>query len=153
MVAVIGCANLLAHLLQPDRWTEIAQQVVVFFYDRVDLVAQTQIEREIPGGAPVVLDESGVAPIVDVSSGIAYQQAGGVGKAGEVGFKRCGRRERKVCRVESEFDSAARAAVRAAAEGVAVNFASELDGVFAELRARCDPRIAHAYPGLALSAS
>ena len=45
MIAVVRHANPLANLQQPVGGIEIAQQITVILYYRVQLVAHTQIQR------------------------------------------------------------------------------------------------------------
>src|SRR3984957_8568627 len=63
---------------------------------------------------------------------IADQQAAGRRVASEVALQRSSARKRDGARIEAKLDSAAPAPIGATGEGIAMDFATELEGMFAE---------------------
>src|SRR5207244_8866445 len=88
VIAVVRCAYPFANLLQPGGRIEIAQQVVVILYYCVQFVARSKIQRERLSDAPVVLQEAGITPIMDLPCGIADQLAPLIRYPGEEVFQR-----------------------------------------------------------------
>src|SRR6266849_1076842 len=76
VVAVVGAAQTLTNLYKPLRRIEVAQEIVVFLDDRIAFVAYAEFQSETLADAPVILDKTGKAPVVNVPCGIADQQAG-----------------------------------------------------------------------------
>ena len=130
MIAVVRCAYPFANLLQPGGRIEIAQQVVGILNYRVQFVAQSKIQRERLSDAPVVLQEAGITPIMDLPCGIADQLAPLIRYPGEEVFQRGGA-GKDVIDSEAEFDSAAHAAIRPTRESVMMELGAELEGVLA----------------------
>src|SRR5215467_14276994 len=47
VVAIVGRANLLAHLHEADLWIKVPEKVVLFLDDSVQLIAQPEVHREL----------------------------------------------------------------------------------------------------------
>ncbi len=73
-IGVVGTADaILSSLNQSSGGVgiEISQQIVLFLDHGTVLVAHSEVERQIPAGAPVILQEQAVGPVVNMQSGIA----------------------------------------------------------------------------------
>ena len=73
MIGVVNAANAVESLLNYSRRSvgiEIAKQVVSIFHDRTKFVAQAGVDRQVPAGPPVVLNECTVRPVMDIPHGI-----------------------------------------------------------------------------------
>ena len=62
----------MADLDDPPRRIEAANQVVVFFEDRIELVSQAQVNDDFRRNPPIILKEGGVSLIAQLTEGIAY---------------------------------------------------------------------------------
>src|SRR5207244_12916306 len=129
VVAIEGRANSLPDLQKTARRVEVAQQIAPVFYYCVQLVTQSKVQGERPGSAPVVLNESGVSPVMDMSRGVAHKLTCFGRHPGEKVFQPGGTVSDSPGRPSYEFDSTPRPAVGAAIEGVAMELSTKLDCV------------------------
>ena len=96
MVAVVGRAEAVPDLHQSTRWVEVSEQVVCFFDNRTVFVAQAKINRQVFRGAPIVLREQAVSPIVNLAGRVANLYRSLEWVAGKEVFQRRGAGERVV---------------------------------------------------------
>src|SRR5208283_941141 len=137
MIRIIGAADVIqSGLNQSDVGIEISQQVVVFLYDGIEFVAKPEVDGQSFRDPPVVLHEKAISPIVNLPPGVASLHLRLEGCAGEKILQR-----RSVEHVRGilwirrigaqECDAAPGIAERSAAESIAMQISSKLNGVLA----------------------
>ena len=72
MIRVIEAADLMAHLHHAYVWIEIAQQIVSFLGHTAELVANAEVDSQILGGPPVILEKPRVRPVVQLQGRISH---------------------------------------------------------------------------------
>src|SRR6266852_2213174 len=109
---------------------EVAQKVVSFLDDAVHFITQAKVQRYIGSHPKIVLNKACIAPVVNLTGGIANQQSAVGRQAREEVFD-----SRRVSSFETspnELDPASAATVGAATERVAMKLSTKFDGMLAQ---------------------
>ena len=128
VIGIVETADLVAHLYEPDVRVEVSQQIVGFLWNRAVLVTDSEVEGQILCSPVVVLEKSGVCPIVQLQRRVSHFDRGFEWKAGKEIFQRARTIRSRICTCDTteESNAAARISVGRVPHVVVVHFGSDL---------------------------
>ena len=128
VIGIVETADLVPNLHEAHVRVEVSQQIVGFLWNRAVLVTQAEVESEILCGAIVVLEKSGVRPIVQLQRRVSHFDRGFEWKAGKEIFQRARTIRSRICTCDTteESNAAARISVGRVPHVVVVQFGSDL---------------------------
>src|SRR5580704_16755467 len=134
-IEVVRAADSFAHLHKADIRNEICQLIAGIFNDRAEFIAQAEIQSQMTGDAPVVLDKQRSSPVVNMSRRIAGQKAAIRRRTGEEvldGRRGDGAVKRSKGIATEELETSTRSTISTTVEAIAMFFDAEFQGVLSD---------------------
>src|SRR5581483_2427053 len=105
------------------------EQIVFFLDDRVEFVPQTEVQSQSRSNPKIILDKTGVPPIVDVPRWIANQESSVARDAGEEILNTLGKEV--IGSASPKLNPSSRTTVTRSVESIVMEFRTKLDYVLA----------------------